>query len=198
MRGPPARPAGRPIPGLTGARTRLATGGRERDDWYRTPPHVTEALLAREAFGPIVWDPCCGDGAMAEVVGRQHVVVASDLVDRGFGTPRVDFLLEGARRADHMIVNPPFRLADEFALWALQLGVTKLAVLQRLAWLEGMGRHAALWGPRPPARVWVFAARATLWRGDDPNPPNRGGVMALAWYVWESGHQGAPALGWIA
>lgn len=190
---------GAPIPGLTSARTRLLTGTREVNDWYRTPPRLTRALLDRERFDGAVWDPCCGDGAMAEVLTeRGYSVVATDLVDRGYSAGGDDFLFAGALAAPNICMNPPFKLADEFVLHALRLGARKIAVLQRLAWLEGTKRLAALWYPHPPARVWVFSYRGTLWRGDDPNPQDKGGVMAMAWYVWEAAFNGEPALKWIA
>lgn len=189
----------RPIVGVTSARTRLMNGMRERNDWYKTPPRLTQAILDREQFYGPIWDPCCGDGAMAKVVRTAgYTVIASDLIDRGFGETPVDFLLEHWKRADSMIINPPFALADEFALHALQLGVRKLAILQRLAWLEGGARLAMLWKHFPPARMHVFSYRGTLWRGDDPAPQDKGGVMALAWYVFEAGFAGDPAIKWIA
>jgi hypothetical protein len=59
---------------------------RESHDFYPTPDWVTEALLRHVTLRDPVWEPCCGDGAMARVLQRAgHKVVASDLVDRGFG-----------------------------------------------------------------------------------------------------------------
>lgn len=170
---------------------------RERDDFYRTPSSVTEALLSVERFGPRVWEPACGDGALSRVLERSgYDVVSSDLIDRGYGTPDRDFLLERRREADDLVTNPPFRLADQFVAHALGLGCTKVALFARLAFLEGAARRQALWQPHPPARVWVFSKRQTLWRGDDPDPRDKGGVIAFAWFVWEAGHTGT-MLGWL-
>ena len=47
------------------------------------------------------------------------------------------------------------------------------------------------------ARVWVFAARQTLWFGDDAFPETDGGMTAYAWFVFDSDHVGAPSLGWL-
>ena len=38
---------------------------REKDDFYRTPPAATQALLRVENFGQRIWEPACGDGAIA-------------------------------------------------------------------------------------------------------------------------------------
>ncbi len=171
---------------------------RERDDFYRTPPSAVSALLAVETFSPIVWEPACGDGAISNVlIDAGYKVVSTDLVDRGYGIPKRDFLLERNLLAPSVITNPPFKLADEFALFALGLGAEKVALLCRLAWLEGGKRHKELWSRRPPARIWVFCRRQTLWRGDDPNAKDQGGAIAFAWFVWDVGHTGSPALGWL-
>lgn len=179
-------------------RTRLDQ--REANDFYRTPPHATEALLRVETFPTTIWEPACGDGAISRVLANAgHTVHSTDLVDRGFGVPRRDFLMEHQAPASCVVTNPPFKLADEFVLHALRLGITRIAILQRLAWMEGLARHGALWAKHPPARVWVFAKRVTMWRGDDPNARDTGGAIPFAWFVWDAAAPGrVPALGWIA
>lgn len=186
---------------LVNAKTRThryTTGERQPDDFYATPARCTEALLAVETFPHRVWEPACGDGAISRVFAATgHDVVSTDLVDRGYGTSRRDFLFETTLAAPAVVTNPPFKLADEFTLHALHLGAEKVAIFQRTAWLEGRARHAALWRPHPPARVWQFCGRQTLWRGDDADKRDKGGAIAFAWFVWEHGHQGAPTLGWL-
>ena len=186
--------------GLTGGAGNTRKNGlREANDFYKTPASCTVALLAVESFTTPVWEPACGDGAISgPLLDAGHQVVSTDLVDRGYGASRRDFLMEQRLLAPAIITNPPFKLADEFVLHALHLGAVKVAMFMRLAWLEGSGRHGRLWSRHPPARVWVFSKRQTLWRGDDPAARENGGAIAFAWFVWERGHDGAPALGWIA
>jgi len=171
---------------------------RQKDDWYVTPPASTESLLAVETFPREIWEPACGDGAISKVLAEHdHRVISSDLMDRGFGEPGIDFLMEYQLRAPAIVTNPPFKLADEFALHALSLKPEKLAIFQRLAWLEGDRRRRVLWDPHPPARLWIFSKRQTLRRGDDPDARSSGGAIPFAWYVWERGFSGAPSLGWL-
>lgn len=171
---------------------------RAEHDFYRTPTAATAALLKVEQFSAEVWEPACGDGALGKVLfDHGYVVVATDLFDRGYGAPGYDFLTQKSLLAPCIITNPPFGLADEFALHALELGAKKVALFHRSAWLEGARRHKTLWGPHPPARVWQFSKRQTLWRGDDPEPRSTGGAIPFSWYVWESQHSGPPALGWV-
>jgi hypothetical protein len=172
---------------------------REKDDFYRTPEMATAALLGAEPLGDTVWEPACGDGAICRPLEAAGVrCVATDLVDRGYGAARRDFLFERELLAPVIVTNPPFKLADEFALHALGLGAQKVCLFMRLAWLEGGARCRSLWRPHPPARVWVFARRVPQWRAADPSPENKGGAIPFAWFVWERGHTGGPTLGWIA
>ena len=177
---------------------KLSERDREKDDYYATPPASTLALLRVETFPHKVWEPACGDGAICRVLASHgHDVVATDLVDRGFGDSRRDFLFERDLLAPAVVTNPPFKLADEFTHHALALGAEKVAIFQRTAWLEGHKRHASLWSKTPPVRIWQFSGRQTLWRGDDENPKDRGGAIAFAWFVFERGNTALPTLGWI-
>jgi hypothetical protein len=171
---------------------------RAKDDYYPTPPAVTEALLRVETFPHTVHEPACGDGAISRVLmAAGHSVISTDLVDHGFGISGRDFLMQTERRteATALVTNPPFLLADEFAIHALSLGYSHVALFGRLAWLEGEKRRRRLWSAHPPSRVWVFSKRQTLWRGDEANP-GKGGALAFAWMVWQRGHAGTQ-MGWI-
>ncbi len=175
---------------------------REKDDFYRTPEACTRALLGVERFGPLVWEPACGDGAISAVIegwAGIRKVLSTDLVDHGYGRAGVDFLSERRLPEPHcdIVTNPPFRLADEFALHALALGARKVALLGRTAWLEGAARYRRLWSVHPPSRIWQFCKRQTLWRGDRESP-GKGGTTAYAWFVWDRSHaMGGTQLGWL-
>jgi hypothetical protein len=171
---------------------------REANDFYATPAPTTRALLRVEQFEGAIWECACGDGAISRVLqDAGYEVVSTDLIDRGFGEGCRDFLMEPELLAPNVVTNPPFSEADDFTLRALSLGAEKVAILQRIAWLEGAARHQRLWARHPPARVWQFAKRQTLWRGGDPNAQDKGGTIAFAWFVWDVSHRGAPQLGWL-
>ncbi len=184
------------INGMTGAAN--AKKPRQAEDFYRSPPSVTEALLRAERFRGTIHEPACGDGAISEVLrAAGHEVVSQDLVDRGYGEAGVDFMQQRKRPdgCDTLITNPPFAYADEFALHALHLGYSHICLFARLAWLEGDRRHKQLWSKHPPSRIWIFRKRQTLWRGDEASP-GKGGTLAFQWCVWQAGHTG-PTVGWI-
>lgn len=169
---------------------------REKDDFYPTPREGIEALLSVEQFNGAIWEPACGDGAISRVlIERGHEVISSDLVDRGYGENRVDFLMEWKPRAPNIITNPPFKYVAPFMRQACALTTGKVALLLRLACLEGNER-GEIYKTSPLARVWVFSSRLQIWRNGVADS-HASGVIAFAWFVWEHGYGGKPTIGWI-
>lgn len=84
---------------------------RQEGDFYPTPAWVTECLLRSVTLRGPIWEPCCGDGALAKVLSAAgHEVVATDLADRGFGRGGVD-LLQTSEMPDGcraLVTNPPY------------------------------------------------------------------------------------------
>ena len=168
-------------------------GDRQRDDYYATPAATTRALLSVESFDGDIWEPACGEGHISKELKRAgYNVESTDLIDRGFGTVRVDFLLEH-RRCDNIVTNPPYRNALDFVAHATFLAERKVAMLLKLNFLEGVER-ATFFENKPPARVWVFKRRQALMKN---GVASGAGMMTFAWFVWEAGHDGAPVVGWI-
>ena len=99
---------------------------RQDKDFYPTPAWVTEALLRTVRLPKGIWEPCCGNGAMARVLeSHGHHVVGTDLVDRGYGEGGRDFLME-SRLPDGVtaiVMNPPYgrTLLPQFVDHALEL-----------------------------------------------------------------------------
>jgi len=167
-------------------------------DFYPTPPRGTRALLSVERFRGRIWEPACGDGMMSKVLeAARYRVVSTDLVYRGYGEGGVDFLAQTARRAPNIVTNPPFNAIEAFIAKALELSTAKVAILARLSFLEG-SRRKDMFESTPLVRVWVFSSRlAVPHNRDRTDDAGRGGMIPFAWYVWEHGHVGPPALGWL-
>jgi hypothetical protein len=173
---------------------------RQPNDFYPTPDWVTEALLKHVTLRGPVWEPCCGDGAMARVLERTgHKVVATDLVDRGFGRGGVDFFdcssfPAGCRT---MVTNPPYgdggRVANsqlalqDLVRHALDLTMRadgQLALLVRFQWLAGK-RAAALISSGPLSRVVVLTKRIQWFSMGDRTTT---GQHHHAWVFWDCSH----------
>lgn len=170
---------------------------REKDDFYATPSPCTFALLKAEPITGPIWEPACGQGHISKVLEASgHEVISTDLVDRGFGISRVDFLMEPNLLAPTIITNPPFGISTEFVEHALQLGCRKLCILHKLQFLAGAGRsriidHGFENFGAGLARVHVFTNRVSLWKD---GTPTTGGMLSFAWYIWERGHRTPPII----
>lgn len=163
--------------------------GRQEEDFYPSPPEVTEALMRSSAgkeLTPFVWEPCCGDGAMARIIeAHGHKVVGTDIKPRGYGN-RVDFLktpLNRARPGSFSIVtNPPFNLAVPMLEHAFALQPWMIALVLKSTWWHAAGR-LPLFEKHPPK--WIMPL---TWRPDFLNKGRP--TMECSWVVWQSGHEG--------
>jgi hypothetical protein len=152
-------------------------------DFFPTPRWATFALIENETFNGEIWECACGDGSMSRVLAETGQPVRStDLHDRGYGTPGVNFLTAQSL-ADNIVTNPPFNCAEGFVVSGLKQAKYKLALLLRLAFLEGGNRGNTIFTNSPPSRVWVFSERITFY----PSGAERrgSGTTAYAWFVWD-------------
>jgi hypothetical protein len=115
---------------------------RQEQNFYPTPAWVTEALLRTVRLPKGIWEPCCGNGAMARVLeSHGHHVVGTDLVDRGYGEGGRDVLME-SRLPDGVtaiVTNPPYggALARRVVDHALELMLPvggMVALLMNVQW----------------------------------------------------------------
>jgi hypothetical protein len=168
-------------------------------DFFPTPPWATRALceivLRREPAKwrrGTCWDPCAGEGHMAEVLREYfHQVWASDVFDYGRGYAVGSFIGEGPDRAEcpgwtrpHWIVmNPPFNGALKFVLRALREATKGVAVFVRSAWIaEASARYEQLFRPFPPAIDAPFVERVPLHKGRWE--PDGSTTTSYSWIVW--------------
>ena len=164
-------------------------------DFFPTPSWATHALIDNEPFEGEIWEPACGNGAMSEVLATTgNPVFSSDLFDRGYGEPGIDFLASD-RRAQNIVTNPPYNCAEGFVEAGLEKCERKFALLLRLAFLEGANRQRTIFNRTPPSRVWVFSERITFY----PVGAERkgSGTTAYAWFVWDKLAVGKTDLCWL-
>jgi hypothetical protein len=163
-------------------------------DYFPTPPWAARAggeLIA--ALDPVgartCWEPAAGGGHMVHGL-RDYFeqVTASDIADHG-GDPmwRVDFLDErfdqtDAPVVDWIVTNPPFVTAAAFVRAAWPRARVGVAMLCRLAFLEGAGRAKLLWQDCPLAVCAPFSERVPMVKGRwDPGASS---ATAYAWFIW--------------
>jgi len=164
-------------------------------DFYPTPSWATYALIENERFVGDIWECACGDGSMSRVLeetGRS--VPSSDLYRRGYGETGHDFLTT-TRRAHNIVTNPPFHSAEGFVESGIGQSRRKLALLLRLAFLEGANRARTIFFSRPPSRVWVFSERITFYPAGAERKGS--GTTAYAWFVWDRDAPNGTELKWF-
>tara|TARA_A100000171_G_scaffold51682_2_gene66749 strand:- start:373 stop:951 length:579 start_codon:yes stop_codon:yes gene_type:complete len=169
-------------------------GDRQKDDFYATPFEATEQLLNVEKFDGKIYEPCCGQGHISKVLEKKgYEVESSDLVDRGFGKSNIDFLMEYKKR-DNIITNPPYgRLLMQFVNQTQNIAQNKIALLLKLTFLEGQERKK-FFKIHPPTRVHVFSKRLALMKNGESYD---GGMMALAWFVWDKKSTKLTTINWL-
>lgn len=180
---------------LAGARD---AGGMRQDDFYPTPPEAVHALCKHEKFTGSIWEPACGDGAISKVLTDYgYSVISTDLVNRGYGANRIDFLMERHPRAPNIVTNPPFKNSEEFARHALTLTTGKVVFLLRLVWLAGKSR-GEMFRRSPLARVLIFSSRLPMMHRGGYEGPKSSSAIDFAWFVFEHGYIGKPTIDWIS
>lgn len=164
-------------------------------DFFPTPAWATYALIDNERFEGDIWESACGNGAMSKVLEKTgRPVASSDLFDRGYGDPRIDFLTAN-RKADNIITNPPYNAAEGFVKSGLDNSRSKFALLLRLAFLEGANRANTIFRDHPPSRVWVFSERITFYPAGAIQKGS--GTTAYAWFVWDKDATAGTELKWF-
>jgi hypothetical protein len=159
-------------------------------DFFPTPPWATRALC--ESLGRRhqlrllnVLEPACGQGHMSSVLCEYfNHVAASDICDYGQEFVE-DFLFKDRLLSDWVITNPPFNLAEQFAIHALEkLNASGVALLVRTSFLEGVGRHARLFSRHPPTDIFQFTERVPMHKGRLVK--NGSTATSYCWIVWDS------------
>ncbi len=164
-------------------------------DFFPTPAWATFALADNESFKGETWECACGDGAMSKVLEEASPkVFSSDLYQRGYGEPGIDFL-KPPRSADNIVTNPPYNCAEGFVASGVKHAKRKFALLLRLAFLEGANRANTIFAEAPPSRVWVFSERITFYPSGVE--PKGSGTTAYAWFVWDKDAPGRTELKWF-
>lgn len=174
---------------ILGARNYAQTE-REKHDYYATSPEAVEMLLGLENFNKNIWEPACGEGHISKVLEEHgHIVLSTDLIDRGFGTGEVDFLKQQNKFNGDIITNPPYKYAKEFVEKALDLvdDGCKVAMFLKIQFLEGKARRA-LFEKHPPQTVYVSSGRLRCAMNGNFERYAKSNAICYAWYVWQKGY----------
>ncbi len=159
---------------------------RNDNDYYVEPRWCIEALINSVPFARTIHDPACGSGKIPKTFAEHgFVVTGSDLCDRGYGKPNVNFFQDQILR-DNIVTNPPYNLSERFILHALNFTAYRVAILARVAFLNGQARYKTLYTRHVPEKVVILSRRPSMPPGGQDIIPV-GGKTDFCWIVWNNG-----------
>ena len=175
-------------------------------DYFPTPPSATRQFMDWCVVQDMLGDresclePVAGGGHMADVLEDYFGIVSRyDLYDpENKGYEKLDFANALCHYPPHdwVITNPPFILAADFIERGLEIATRGVAMICRLALLEGKSRYERIYSRRPPSHVLVHSTRIDMTPGKLES--GRGGQICFAWFVWlQSDKCGTTRLDWL-
>jgi hypothetical protein len=176
---------------------------KDSPDDFPTPPWATRALIEhvlsdRSSISAMsCLEPACGAGHMAKALKEYFGEVRSaDAYHYGYAPVR-DFLTYPyeMNAVDWVITNPPFRLAEEFVLRALDVARKGVAILARSVFLESVGRYETIYTKTPPTKFAQFVERVPMIKGRLDIKATT--ATSYAWFVWEKSTGESSRVVWI-
>lgn len=178
--------------------TNLSKAERSYLDYYSTDPRSVRAILEQIDFGDTtVWDPGSGRNMIINVLKEAgYKTYSTDIYDYGCQDKIIDFLECNEKWEGSILMNPPYNLALEFVLKALELTKpgAKVVVFLRTLFLEGTKRYEKLFKDNPPKNIYVFSNRQVCSKVDDHTV---GSAVSYSFFEWEKGFKGSPTIKWI-
>lgn len=183
---------------------------RQEDDFYATDPEALERLIGMchgwlyDMFSIArvrgIWECACGSGNLAECLKKYFKYVhATDLKDRGYGIPYIDFLHISVSGYPIILTNPPYSLATEFIEHALEIlpeGGLYIA-LMNITYLAGQKRYQRVYSKGSLREIYVFSKRVECYKNGERPKDKCGSITNYAWYVFQKGYKGQPTLYWL-
>jgi hypothetical protein len=155
-------------------------------DFYETPPHYTAALLNEVNIFGHVYEPCVGDGAIADELRKVpsvRRVYTNDIDIKRKADTYYD--ARGSMpvpKFDWAVTNPPF--SDEFRILETTLDkIPNVAFLARISFLEPTEERADFWENNPPTQIIVLPRYS--FRDNDAGKKQTDNVTCC-WLVWHA------------
>ena len=174
---------------------------REKNDYYATDPLAIDELLKKETLNHNIRECACGGLHLSNRLKELgYNVRTSDLIKRveDDNIEVLDFLSYQGKYDGDIVTNPPYILAKEFVLKALDIvsDGNKVVMFLKLLFLESQNRYEELFKLYPPKKIYVFSKRVRCQINGDFSKKDSSAIC-YAWYVWEKGYKGLPTIDWI-
>jgi len=161
-------------------------------DFYPIPPHAVERLLEVETFEGLTWECACGV-CISKVFERTgHKVFNTDIINREYDQcdKQIDFLnCNLLTSVNNIIINSPYKYAEEFIQRSKQFATDKIAILLKTAHYENQCQYEGFQGSDFFLKaIYPFSQKVRFLRIH--NNEHRSGTITYAWYVWERHYSG--------
>lgn len=163
-----------------------ATRSRTKNDFYPTPRIAIDTFLKKwqPSTNAKLFEPCGGNGALIDGLTDNgfNVVGSCDIDPQRKDILKQDFLKLKSLpvKADTIITNPPFNLAEEFVRKSFELGIETVAILIKATWFSAAKRIDLFENHRPSKKL-DYTFRLDFMGKGSP-------VMECCWIVWEGQH----------
>lgn len=173
-------------------------------DDFPTPPWATRSVCewleqkGIDIANMKVREPAANRGHMVKPLSEYfREVEGSDIHDYGYGFPVRNFVTEeDFSEVDFTITNPPFILAKDFVEKALRTSKIGVAVIVRLAFIEGKDRYNNLFKEKPPSYLLQYVERVGMCKGTIKKDVST--ATAYCWLVWlKDDDSGECKINWI-
>lgn len=154
------------------------TYNKIKNNFVETPAEVTNYLLQNEKFYGNILEPCCGKGAISEILKfNNYQVESSDLFDYGYG--EIKDLFDIDIKYDNIITNPPFSLKIDMIEKLLSITKRKLALLW---YVKNIGNIIESRRSKFLKTIYIFNNKIN-WKETKIG-------WLFAWYIWEIDYNG--------
>jgi hypothetical protein len=180
------------------------TEAKDSLDDFPTPPWATRALIEYiikpeyDVSKMTCLEPACGRGYMSKVLDEYFQCThGSDVASYNGSNKVIDFLGGSYQNSsyDWVITNPPFRLAEDFVLRALDVARLGVAILARTVFLESVGRYQSIFSINPPTKFAQFSERVPMVKGRVDEKATT--ATGYAWLIWQKNSSEHPRLTWL-
>lgn len=178
------------------------TKEREANDYYATNPKSLEIFLKALERDNIklhdnIWECACGEGHLSKVLEKHYNVYSTDLIDRGYGNTKIDFLKAEYKFNGDILTNPPYKYAKEFVEKGLKLINDNCYIIMflKIQFLEGKTRKQ-LFKKKNLKYVYVNSERQQCAMNGEFEK-YKATALCFCWFVWQKGYNGEPVIRWV-
>ena len=171
---------------------------RPLNDFYETPYCMTEELLNsqfsifnEQIKDKIILDPCCGKYAIGNVLREKKIADYNKLIEKDliYGN---DFLKEDYEDVDVVIMNPPFKLFDDFVKKAKSISKI-VCCIGKVTFFGAHKRNIdGLW--KNLEYVLIFDRQIAFNKPLRKDRKVECGMLVSAWFIWNKDYAGLPKI----